>query len=368
MRRLSFMSLAAVAALAVTVGCSQPAAAPTPTKAAEPAKAAAPTKAAEPAKAAEPTKAAAPAAASKATFPEKGKAINIICLMPAGGAMDVSARVMAVMLEKELGTPVQVVNKVGAGGQVGLTELAKSAPDGYTISNVAMPAVQTMYLDPDRKCQFTKNDFTLLGMENTEPVTIAVKADSPYKTLKDVIDAAKAKPNEVRASVSGVLVVPHLGALEFMKATDTKLRLIHFDGGPPALTAMLGGHTEMDFEFTGTLAPAMKSNQVRVLAVMDSKEYQFQPGVPTVESFGYKAYMNVQRGYVAPKGIPKEAAEVLTAAIKKVVNSEEYKSKLADIGMQIRYRTPEETMQDWNAQEEQMKPLLEIAKAQMKQK
>lgn len=191
------------AALATTLligGCTQAAPAPAPTS---PPKAAEPTNAAAPAAA--PTQAVAPARAAEAPakttdFPTKGKAITLTVPLPAGSSMDIAARVLAPMLEKDLGTPVQVVNKVGAGGQVGLTDLSLSKPDGYTIAAHALPATITMYLDVERKT-FNRGQLTSLALDNIEPVVISVKKESPFKTLKDAVDAAKANPQKVKALV-----------------------------------------------------------------------------------------------------------------------------------------------------------------------
>ena len=288
MKRLVLsLVIGSLAAVLVLTGCAPAAPAPTAQpKAAEPTKAAAP---------AAPT--AAPAPAQPTAVPAKavdfpaGKPITIICPMPAGGAMDVAARVVASIMEKDLKVAVQVVNKAGAGGQVGLTELVTSKPDGFTISTMALPATQVMYLDPEKKAVFKGlSDFVPLGLDNAEPVVLAVPTDSPYKTTKDFVDAAKAKPNDMKVSVSGVLVVPHLGSMDFMRVTETKLSLVHFDGGPPAVTAMLGGHTAADFEFTGSLWPAVKGNQARVLAVLDKETYKPLPDVKTAESQGRLGY------------------------------------------------------------------------------
>ena len=164
MKRLLFPLLAATLATALLVGgCTQAAPAPAPTS---PPKAAEPTNAAAPAAA--PTQAVAPARAAEAPakttdFPTKGRAITLTVPLPAGSSMDIAARVMAPMLEKDLGTPVQVANKVGAGGQVGLTDLSLSKPDGYTIAAHALPATITMYLDAERKT-FNRGQLTSLAL------------------------------------------------------------------------------------------------------------------------------------------------------------------------------------------------------------
>lgn len=364
---VSMVAMLIVATLVLS-GCSQaapsPAPAPTTSKVSEPTKAPAAAPAQPTAAPAQPT--VAPAA--KVNFPA-GKPITIICPMPAGGAMDVAARVVAATMEKDLKVPVQVVNKAGAGGQVGLTELVTSKNDGYTISAMALPATQVMYLDPDKKAVFQGlQDFTPLGLDNAEPVVVAVPIDSPYKTTKDLVDAAKAKPNDVKASVSGVLVVPHLGSLDFMRVTGAKFSLVHFDGGPPAVTAMLGGHTALDFEFTGSLWPAIKGSQARVLAVLDKEAYKPLPDVKTAESQGYNSYMTVARGYVAPKNTPKDVADVLAESIKKAVTTPEYAQKLTDLGMQAKYSSPAQMSDFWLSQETQVKPLIAQAKADAAQK
>ena len=171
------LCVSAVASLALfAAACSSPAA-PAPTTA--PAAPAAP-KAAEPTKApaaapAQPTAAPAP----KATYPEKGKAITMIVPFGAGGSTDIGARLLAVGMEKELGTPVNVQNKGGAGSQTGLTELAGAKPDGYTIGFANLPTANLVYSDPDRKANFSAKSFQPIGSQVVDPSAIGVAANSP---------------------------------------------------------------------------------------------------------------------------------------------------------------------------------------------
>ncbi len=363
MKRFVFPLLAAALATTLLIsGCTQAAPTPTPApaaKAAEPTKATAPapTKVAEPAKAAE-------APAKTTDFPVKGKAISILVGLPAGSSMDIGARVLAPMLEKDLGTPLQVVNKVGAGGQVALTELALAKPDGYTIATHALPATISMYIDAERKTAFSRKQLMPLALDNLEPNIIAVKADSPYKTLKELVDAAKANPGKIRASVSGVLVTPHLAALEFERVTGVKFGIVHFEGGTQGLTAMMGDHVDVDFGFPGTDMPMIKGGQIRILGVMDSKEYSLLPGVKTVESQGYKAYMSAYRGYVAPAGTPKEVGDLLSAAIKKAAASDDYAKKMAELGIEVRFMDGAQTSTYWADSEAQVKALVDMYKKQ----
>lgn len=354
MKGLAFSLVATVLTLAVVAGgCGQTAPAPAPAQ---------PTKAAEPARAATPSQTA-PAPAKTSDFPAKGRAITLIVPLPAGSSMDIAARVMAPMLEKDLGTPVQVVNKVGAGGQAGLNELAQAKPDGYTIATHALPATITMYLDAERKT-FSRDQLLALALDNVEPVVISVKKESPFQSLRDVVEAAKARPEKVRASVSGVLVTPHLGALEFERATGVKLGIVHFEGGVQGLTAMLGDNVDLDFNFPGTITPMLKGDKIRVLGVLDSKEYKLLPGVKTAESQGYRAYMSAYRGYVAPAGVPGEIVNVLSSAIKKAAASEEYVKKMAELGIEARFMDAVQSTEYWASSEAQVKTLIELYKKQ----
>jgi|GEM_PF-3511648 len=204
-RRLAFLVSITTLAILVTAGCGQSAPAPTPTKAAAaPAATAAPAAATAPAKAAEPTKpAAAPtvAAAPKVDFPQKGKSITINVPWDAGGAADVGTRLITPILEKELGVPVQVVNKPGAGSQTGLADFARAAPDGYTIGNTNLPnTFPDLHGPPTAKATYSRKSFVPISNIVWDPEAIAVKADSPIKTVKDLVDLAKTKEIKVATS------------------------------------------------------------------------------------------------------------------------------------------------------------------------
>ncbi|MBN9279871.1 MAG: tripartite tricarboxylate transporter substrate binding protein, partial [Hyphomicrobium sp.] len=139
--------------------------------------------------------------------------INMIVSFPAGGSTDIGARVVAGLAEKILGQPIVVVNRGGAGGQVGWTELARAKPDGYTIGFLNLPATNTTILDPERQAIFNEGSFTPIANQVLDPGVIWVAANSPYKTLKDLLYAAKAKPGTIRAATTGILSDAHLAIL-----------------------------------------------------------------------------------------------------------------------------------------------------------
>jgi tripartite-type tricarboxylate transporter receptor subunit TctC len=376
MNRLWIPTLAlAVAAMVVaTTACSGAApAAPTTSpapKAAEPTKpaAAAPAATTAPAPAAPTAAPAAPTAvpAKKVDYPVKGKTISLVCTLPAGGAADLSARVLASMLEKELGVPVQVENKTGAGGQVALTELQNAKPDGYLISMANLPSLVTMPADPDRQTAWTRKDFIQLAFDTTEPVVLVVRSDSPWKTTKDVVDGLKAKPGQYSASVSGVLASPHLGGLLFMKETGTQFKPVNFEGGPQSLQALLGGHTDLQFEFYGSLSGAEKAGQIRLISVEDSTRYKLLPNVPTMTEQGYNVVMTTYRGYAVPKNTPPEIVDILDKAIKKINTSPEFIQKLTEIGTEVRPLDAKGAAAYLDSQEATIKAVFEMAKAQTK--
>ncbi|MCL4535412.1 MAG: tripartite tricarboxylate transporter substrate binding protein [Bacteroidetes bacterium] len=348
--------LAAVVAVAslLVAGCSQAVPAASPTKAP-----AAPTTAA---KVAEPTKAAAaqPAAPStSANYPVKGKTISLISPFAAGGVTDIGGRLLAPLLEKELGTPVEVVNKPGAGSQVGITEAARAKPDGYTLGMTNLPTTITLYLDPPRKAVFNRKSFQPIGLHGVDPAGIAVKADSPYKTMKDLIDAAKANPKKIKVSTAGRMGGPHLAVLDTERVAGVQFAVVHFDGASEGMTALLGGHTDAQFGYLGSWVGPVKNGEVRVLGVMDKQESKYLPGVKTMESQGYKLYHQNSRGWSAPAGTPMEIVDTLAAALKRAMDSPEHKQKMDEQGVELRYMNPTEFGAYWEETEVQVKQLME---------
>lgn len=357
-RKGLFLSFSAAMVLVsqFVAGCTQSAATATPTKAA-----AVSTAAAAPA---EPTVAS---ASKKVDWPERGKTITITIIVPFGaGAADSQARIMAAFLEKELGVPVQVVNKPGAAAQTGLTELAKSKPDGYTIGLSPLPTAYNTYLDPERKAAYGRRDLAQVANQVVDPQAIGVRADSPYKTFKDFLDAAKAQQGQFKAATAGLLGNDHLGILLLGQTAGVKLNPVHFDGGGAAVTALLGGHVDVGVHTIGAFAPSAKSEKVRLLAVMDRERSKFFPDVPTLQELGYKGEMGSYRGFSVPAGTPKEVVDILSAAIKKGSETQDVRKKMDEMMLPQRYMDAAEYMKFWDEFEAQVKPLLEIGRQEQK--
>ena len=364
-------TLAAVGLAAITwaaVACSAPAApastsAPAKaTAAATTAPAAAPTKAPEATKpaAAATTSSAGQAVQKPADWPKK--AIQMIIPWDAGGGTDVGFRMLAPVMEKTLGQPIEVVNKPGAGSQVGLTELAKAKPDGYTIGNISGPSAQTIYLDPERKAVFTLDDFALIGLHVFDPGIITVAANSKYKSLKDVVEDARANPEKVKVSTTGILGDDHLAILQLQKLTGVKFAIVHFTGAAPAKTALLGGHTDVAFNNVSEWLAEYKNGTARPIAVMDEQRSKFYPDIPTAVEQGYKLFSSSSRGLAAPKGTPKEIVNYISYAMEQAMKDPEIVQKMDSSGLTQRYMNPEQFTKYMKDFEEQVKPLMELAR------
>jgi tripartite-type tricarboxylate transporter receptor subunit TctC len=298
-----------------------------------------------------------------ADFPAKGRSISMMVTSPAGGSTDIGARLLAPIMEKGMpGSRVQVENKPGAGGQIGTTALALARPDGYTIGFIILPQAITMYLDPERKAVFTRKSFQPLGMHVVDPCVIAVKANSPYKTLRDLLDAAKAKPATLKASATGINGDDHLALLLVEKLANVQFATVQFDGSAPSMTALLGGHTDVYFGNIGDTVTQFKAGEIRILGLMDDEENKLIPGVKTMASMGIKLIMSASRGLVAPAGIPKEIVDFYADAIKKALATDEHAKKTEVQGLTIRYMDPVKFEAHWTGIEEQVKPLMSIAK------
>jgi tripartite-type tricarboxylate transporter receptor subunit TctC len=286
--------------------------------------------------------AAAAGSAGAQDFPNKP--IQLMVAYPAGGSTDVGARIVASIAEKALGQPIVVVNKGGAGGQVGWTELVRQRPDGYYIGYINLPATNTVILDPDRKAIFTEKDFTPIINQVLDPGVIWVRADSPYKTVHDLIDGAKKAPNTIRTATTGILSDDHLAILMTEEAAPgAAFRLVHLEGGAAQLKEVMAGNIDAAFDNVGTIMTRAKSGEVRALAVMDDARSKFLPDVPTMKELGYPTVIsNSTRGIAGPKGMPEPVSSKLREVLKKAMEDPDHVGKLENQGLAIKVMVGDE--------------------------
>jgi tripartite-type tricarboxylate transporter receptor subunit TctC len=268
------------------------------------------------------------------------RTIQIIVPANAGGPSDVGARILASIVEKDLGQSVVVANKAGAGSQIGLTEFARSRPDGYTLGLIPLPGVNTIVLDPERKAAF--------GVESIIPVinqvfdagVIWVKADGPYKTLDDLVATARQNPGKLSACTTGILSDDHLAILMLQEAAKVDFRIVHFDGAAQQLTAILGGHVDVAFDNVGSVRKRAQAGEVRVLAVMNPERVRLMPDVPSSTELGYPTVVSSStRGIGVPKGTPPAVIKVIETSFRRAMSSPDHIQRMEDAGLEVRIMT-----------------------------
>lgn len=299
--------------------------------------------------------------ASAGDFPKKGKTIDLVVAFSSGGAVDTAARLIQPILEKELGTNVEVINKPGAGGQIGYTQLTSAAPDGYTIGATGSPSVVVSPLDPARGAKYTRDSFQPLGRQVIDPAVIAVQPDSPYQTLTELLDAAKANPKSMTASTTGLQTGEHFAMAQIQEVTGAEFAPVHFsEGASQATTAFLGKHVDILVANVSDVTDLTKQGKARVLGVMTSERSPSLPDVPTFKEAGYEVEAGTARGYSAPAGLPEAVATKLEAAIQKAIEDPSVVQKMNDLGLQTSYLSGNDYKQFWAGQEEDFKKVLPL--------
>ena len=276
------------------------------------------------------------AATAQQDFPSKP--IQLMVAFPAGGSTDIAARIVESIAEKALGQPIVIDNRGGAGGQIGWTELVRQKPDGYYLGFINLPATNTVILDPERKAIFTEKDFTPIINQVLDPGVIWVRADSPYKTVQDLIDAARKSPGTIRAATTGILSDDHLAILMTEEAAPgVKFRLVHLEGGAAQFKEIMAGNIDVAYDNVGSIVKRVQSGEVRALAVMDDVRSKFLPDVSTMKELGFPTVISSStRGVAGPKDMPTPLVARLRDVLKKAMEDPEHVKKLEEQGIAIK--------------------------------
>ena len=285
--------------------------------------------------------AAAPLPVAAQAYP--ARPITLIVPWGAGGGTDATARIIGSLLEKDLGQPVTVVNRTGGNGVVGHAAIASAAPDGYTIG---MATVEISMMHWQGLTDLNGASYTPIGLVNADPAGIQVRADSPYKTVADLLAAIKANPGKFKASGTGQGGIWHLaiaGLLRDQKIDPAALPWVPSNGAAPGLQDMVAGGVEVAPVSLPEARSLIDAGKVRSLAVMSDKPASLYPNVPTLKAAtGSDWQMAAWRGIVAPKGIPADVRDKLSAAVRKVAASKEYTDFMASRGFGVIYAGPED--------------------------
>jgi tripartite-type tricarboxylate transporter receptor subunit TctC len=264
------------------------------------------------------------AASAQSNYPTRP--ITFVVPWGAGGGTDTTARYFAAQLEKELGQPVNVVNRTGGGGVVGHSAIAQAAPDGYTIG---MLTVEISMMHWQGLTDLTPASYTPLALVNADPAGFTVKADSPFKSVKEVLDFARANPGKLKASGTAQGGIWHLalaGLLNDAKIPQTAIPWVPSNGAAPAMQDLVAGGVDIVTCSLPEARPLIDAGKAKPLAVMDTKQTPLYPKVPTMKEASGSAWtVSAWRGIGAPKGLPKDVETKLVTAIKKIWDSKEFK-------------------------------------------
>ncbi|HPG60671.1 MAG TPA: tripartite tricarboxylate transporter substrate binding protein [Casimicrobium sp.] len=266
------------------------------------------------------------AATAFAQYPNRP--ITLIVPWGAGGGTDYHARTIASMLEKELKQPVTVVNRTGGSGVVGHSAIAEAAPDGYTIGTVTVEINMMHWMGLTK---LTQADYAPIGLLNFVPAGVEVAADSKYKTLKDVLDDARANPGKLKASGTGQGGIWHLALAGMLMKAGMKADQIPWipsDGAASGLKELVAGSIQVSTVAPAEASTLIKSGKVRLLAAMTPQRIPAFPDAPTLKEQGLDWELQSFISLMGPKGMPKEAVATLEAAMKKIQASPEWKAAM----------------------------------------
>lgn len=259
--------------------------------------------------------------------PEKfpSRPVTIIVQANPGGSSDLNCRTIAPGMQEVLGVPVTVENRPGAGGGIALTYGSEVPADGYVITHLP---VELSQLKAAGLANVTPNDFRLLARTAYHPATIAVRADSKYKTFEDFVADMKARPGQVTVGNSGIGAAWHLAASRLEQAVGGKLNHIPFEGAGPSITALMGGHIDATCASAAEVQAQVKSGDLRLLIILSDDRFELFPEVPTSKDYGLDASTLVWIGFGVPKDTPDDVFNILLDAMRKSYNTDFYQNTM----------------------------------------
>ena len=290
--------------------------------------------------------------------------ITLVVPFPPGGSTTIVARIVTDRMADAIGQPFVVDNRGGAGGTLGTRQVAKSAPDGYTI---ALGYTGTLAIGPSLFPNVgydVRTDFAPIGRIGVAPSAVVVHPSFPVHSVAELIAYAKANPGKVDYASAGIGTVGHVAGEYFAIATGIKLTHIPYKGTGPAITDLLGGHVPLSFSPIPAVHESAKSGLLRMLAVTSAKRSALLPDMPTVAESGVPGFDAVLRyGLVAPAGTPRPIIERLNAALRATLASEEVRNRLATEGAEPLPSTSEEYAMDIDHEETQWSKVIKASGA-----
>lgn len=268
------------------------------------------------------------------------RSITMIVPFPPGGLADLVARPVAEAMSRELGQPVVIENKGGAGGGIGMGLAAKAKPDGYTI----LMALSSLTVLPEadvilgRAPMFALNDLRPVARYTADPTVLAVRADSPWKTVQDFVDDAKKRPGAINYGSSGNYGTMHVPMEILTQATGSKLTHVPFTGAGPAVVALLGGQIEAVSTGPATVLQHVKAGKIRVLGHWGNGKLASMPDVPSLKDAGFNAEYAQWSGLFIPSATPEPVAQRIRAAARAAAQDAKVKEVILGAGSPIQFQ------------------------------
>ena len=289
-------------------------------------------------------------AAAQSDYPNR--TITIVVPFPPGGVADETGRPVAAAMEKILKVPVVISNKPGAGGAIGMASVATAKPDGYTL----LMALSSISIIPEadklfgRKPAYQMSQLAPIALFAADPTVLVVSADSPYKSVQDLVEAAKKQPETLAYSSSGIYGTLHMAMAMFENAAGIKMRHVPFTGGGPALTALLGGNVQALASGPGPVLPQIKAGKLRPLATWGDKRLAALPDVPTFRELGFKdVEFYIWAGLFAPAGTSDAIMTKLRDTAARVAQDPDFRATMEKIQTPIAYKDAPEFKAFWDA-------------------
>lgn len=260
--------------------------------------------------------------------------INLIVPFPAGGGGDTLARLISEPLARELGQTIVIENKPGAGGNIGTATASRAEPNGYTLA-YATNGTQAINHWLYKTTGFSRDDFEPISRLTTIAAAVVVNPNDPYRSLQELLDAARAKPGSLTCGSAGNGTTSHLACEQLKQMAGVNIVHIPYKGGAAAMTDLMGGRLSLLIDVMPNVAPQIKANRLRALAVTTSERVASVPDIPTVAEAGVPGYsFFAWDALYAPKGTPTAVLDRVNAAVHKILSQAEVRSQLEVRGAQ----------------------------------
>ena len=276
--------------------------------------------------------------------------VTIVVPFPPGGIADLTARPLAPALERVLKQPVVVANKAGAAGAVGMQSVAIAKPDGYTVmvalvSISTIPEVDALF---GRAPAYSRDQFVGIARLNADPPLLVVGAETPWRSLRELVEDAKKRPGAITYASSGLYGASHVPMEMLFHAAGIRMRHLPTTGGGPAVTALLGGHAAAWASPPALALPHLKSGKLRALATWGGARLPAFPDVPTLKELGQDVEYYLWAGLFAPKGIAPQILKTLRDATRQAVQDPEFRSAMSRVETPIAYQDADEFKAFWD--------------------